>query len=295
MAKILLDLEFTGLDNDFIDDNEVIELKMKNLDNGLTFIKNYRSDKPIGLHARLSHRVERYEGRKFSSQEFIDALVRLHASFEDEFIGFSVTADLAMLAKYEISVSEITDIKDLLILSEHEYTLATEGNGLEECYLCVTGKYPDLQSHCGLNELAIIEELYFEAKKLNQDDYLTVMPWGHCAGMDIDDYVADYRRNADGYRWNNCDVLAASLDDACNRYDEENSYDNDDAYYNDNDDDDDAYSDDASFYERDDAFCVNDDDDNYQSVNDDDSRSIDDSENKPEVMFLVDADASVIN
>lgn len=228
MAKILIDLEFTGLDNDFINDNEIIEVKMKNLDNGLIFIKNYKSEKPIGLHARLSHKVERYEGRAFSNKEFANAMSKINASFDDEFIGFSVSADLDMLAKYDIPIYGITDIKELLILSEHENTLATEGNGLEECYLCVTGKYPDLQSHCGLEELKIIEELYFEAKKLDQGDFLTVMPWGHCAGMPIDAYVEDYRRSADGYRWNNNDILSASLSDACCRYDEERYEDEDD-------------------------------------------------------------------
>lgn len=223
MARILIDLEFTGLDNDFIDDNEVIELKMKNLDNGLTFLKNYNSDKPIGLHARLSHKVERYKGRKFCFDEFQKAIDSICADYDDEFIGFSVTADLEMLDKYGIPISEITDIKNLLIRSKYEYQLATEGNGLEECYLCVTGKYPELESHCGLDELSIIEELYFEARKLDQNELLTVVPWGHCAGMDLYDYVSDYRRNADGYRWNNCDVFASSLNDACDRYDRENS------------------------------------------------------------------------
>jgi len=37
------------------------------------------------------------------------------------------------------------------------------------------------------------------------------MPHGHCAGMPISQYTSNYRRSADGYRYNNSDLLAKSL------------------------------------------------------------------------------------
>lgn len=234
MNKIIIDLEFTGLDNDFIKDNEVIELKMKNLTNGKTFIKNYYSEKRLSAHAQLEHKVERYDGDKFNKMEFIDAMCLIGAEFSDEYIGFSPQMDEKMLQKYGVSIYDIKDIKEMIMLSKHEDRLACEGRGLEECYLIVTGKAPDISSHKGIGELLLIEELYNESINLEQKDHLTVVPWGFAAGMPIEDFVSENRRNADGYRYNNDDIYASALDLYIEREDD---------YYDDDDDDDDWGSD----------------------------------------------------
>jgi hypothetical protein len=38
------------------------------------------------------------------------------------------------------------------------------------------------------------------------------MPWGDYAGVPIRKYVEEERRRADGYRFNNSDLLAVSMD-----------------------------------------------------------------------------------
>lgn len=212
MNKILIDLEFTGLDNSYIKDNEIIQLKMKNLTNGKTFIQNYGSKKELSAHCQLTHKVKRYDNELFSEMCFIEAMTKLNADFNDEYIGFGVSKDLEMLRKYGISIYQITDIRDMFQRTEYEYRMATEGSGLEEMYFIATGRCPDLPDHTGMEELCVIEELYRIVTVLDQKEWLTVMPFGHCSGMPISDYIEDYRRNADGYRYNNSDFLAVSMD-----------------------------------------------------------------------------------
>lgn len=47
----LIDLEFTGLDNSIIDDNEIIQVKILNFNNKKSIIKNFNSKK----NCRLTH------------------------------------------------------------------------------------------------------------------------------------------------------------------------------------------------------------------------------------------------
>lgn len=210
---ILIDLEFTGLDNSYIKDNEIIQLKMRNTANGITFIKNYGSDKALSAHCQLDHGVERYDAEKFSAKSFYEALILLEWSSDQMYAGFGVQKDIEMLRKYGVNLTDIIDIRTKFQLSEHEYRMATEGSGLEEVYFIATGENPNLESHNGLNELLVIEKLWnIISSEMTQKVYLTVMPHGHCAGMPLEEYVTEYRRAADGYRWNNNDLLADSLD-----------------------------------------------------------------------------------
>lgn len=211
MQKIIFDLEFTGLDNTYISDNEVIQLKMKNLSNGKTFFKNFGSKKELSAHCQLEHKVIRYDDVLFSENEFLLALNEIGAELTDEFIGFGISKDIEMLCKYEISIVNKTDIRGLFQRSEHGFQIATEGSGLEEIYFIATGEVPILR-HSDISELYIIEKLYYMSKELNIAPFLFFMPYGHCAGMPISTYVEDYRRAADGYRFNNSDLLADSLD-----------------------------------------------------------------------------------
>lgn len=220
-TKIIIDFEFTGLDNTFIKDNEIIQMKVLNLNSLVSISANYGSTKNISAYGQIAHKVLNYGGIKFSKDKF--ALhVRLvsgntYSGEEEyynmdsfEFIGFSPSQDILMLKKYGIDI-KITDIREQMQLTKHELRMATEGSSLECCYLIATGKYPELKSHDGVDELRIIHELYQEVEKLEKNHTLTVMPHGHCAGMELTQYVDEYRRQADGYRWNNHDLLAESL------------------------------------------------------------------------------------
>lgn len=209
-SKILFDIEFTGLDNSYILDNEIIQVKMKNLSNGETFFKNFGSVKSLSAHCQIEHGVPFYNEDLFSREVFLYALNEIGADLSDEFIGFGISKDLEMLRKYNISLLVTTDIRELFQCSQHEFRIATEGSGLEEIYFIATGKIPVLK-HSDISELSIIEELDFISQTLKLNTHLRYMPFGHCAGMPIHLYVEEYRRAADGYRYNNHDLLSRSM------------------------------------------------------------------------------------
>lgn len=215
MQRIIIDFEFTGLDNSYITDNAIIQMKMKNVDNGYTYIRNYGSDKYLSAHVRLHFTNNiKMEGKPFSKEEFENGIMHITGGDDYELFGFSVSQDKKMLAKYGIIV-EITDIQEWARLQNnklYEYEMATEGHGLEETYMIVTGRNPHLKNHSDIEELLVIEELMDKLERPTRSTY-TVMPWGHCSGMPLDEYIQNYRRAADGYRWNNNDTLALSLDD----------------------------------------------------------------------------------
>ena len=212
--NIILDLEYTGLDNSYEEKNEVIQVKLHNIDNGKYVCRNFKSTKPISAYGKLSHRCQFYEGDMFSKNCFEQMLKEIEALGDKyNYYGFGVDQDIIMLLKYGIDI-DIKDIRTMLQLSEHEVRLATEGSGLEAAYLIVTGKYPELLNHDGLHELKLIVELYEIAITLPQKEFLSVMPHGHCAGMPLSQYVRNYRRAADGYRFHNTDILSASLENA---------------------------------------------------------------------------------
>lgn len=219
---IIIDLEFTGLDNSFITDNEIIQLKMMNAKTRKSICVNFGSKKRILAHPFLSHKTTRYVGaKKFNKERFADALISVCDNQTGRIIyhGFGTKTDMLMLQKYGINY-EIEDIREKLQRTRHEKRMATEGSNLEATFYIVTGRHPGLDNHDGSAELYIIHELYLAAKRLKKHEYLSVMPHGHCAGMPIEQYVDNYRRQADGYRFNNSDILSRSFNNAIETIDE---------------------------------------------------------------------------
>lgn len=210
----IIDIEFTGLDKTFITDNEIIQVKLINTTNGKAILRNFNSKKPLSAHTQLEHRVTKYiDCPYFSDSEFNNMLNEIELEIGNtKFFGFGTAMDIKMLSKYGINI-QIEDIQTKLQRSKFAYRMATEGSSLEATYLIVTGKYPDNINHASIDELNIIYELYKEVKKIKKlHRYMKYVPFGHCAGMKIYDYVGDYRRAADGYRYNNNDEFAKALD-----------------------------------------------------------------------------------
>ena len=206
----LIDFEFTGLDSEFITTNEIVQAKVKNLGTGKSVLGNYSSDRPLTAYVRLTHKVERYPGDKFSSEAFDSLLTEAGCDAATEFWGWSTSEDLKMLRKYGIEI-KIADIQERLRLTdEYETRMAAEGSGLEAVYLLATGEIVEAD-HAGVGELDLIHKLYDVAQSLTPRKHLTVMPYGFARGMRISDYVVKHRRTADGYRYHNSDLLAASL------------------------------------------------------------------------------------
>jgi len=140
-------------------------------------------------------------------------LAQIGLSLDSEFWGFGVEQDVKMLAKYGINIT-INDIRTHFQCTEFAYRMATEGSGLEPTYLIVTGEYPPVISHSDFSEMILIETLFHKIKDYDADTYMSVVPFGHCSGMRISDYVQEYRRQSDGYRYNNSDAFAYALDAA---------------------------------------------------------------------------------
>jgi len=212
----IIDLEFTGLDNSFITDNEIIQVKMINVTNKKSIIRNFNSKKQLSAYAQLEHNVLRYEDcPMFSVNEFTKMLSEINLSIDAEFWGFGIEQDVKMLAKYGCNIS-IKDIRTHYQKTKFAYRMATEGSGLESTYLIINGEYPPTVNHADLSEMYLIEKLFEKMREYEADTYISVVPFGHCAGMSISDYIQKYRRQADGYRYNNSDAFAFALNNAIN-------------------------------------------------------------------------------
>jgi hypothetical protein len=213
-TEIVIDFEFTGLDNTFITDNEIIQVKAKNVETGKTVIRYCDSKKELSAYNFLSHKVKRYENElNFNELVFLATLEQVSGvDHKDvDLIGYGVSQDLLMLSKYGI-ILEIKDIREMMQRSKFELQMATEGSNLEVAFYLATGNIMPNDCHHTIDEIKYIAELYEAVKDLELKEFLTVMPHGHCAGMHLQDYVSGYRRAVDGYRYNNHDLLSKSLD-----------------------------------------------------------------------------------
>lgn len=114
-TKIVIDLEFTGLDNEFIRDNEIVAVHL----DGKTTV--FSTTKKSTAGAICCHGIDNSNATSPFSKEWREANIPTDA----ELIGFGVSSDLAMLRKYDIHVS-ILDVQEEMMLSKHEYRMATE-------------------------------------------------------------------------------------------------------------------------------------------------------------------------
>lgn len=205
--KIIIDLEFNGLPR-YNFTPEINQIKMKNLTNGKSVCQNFKTHNKgfgRGYYGLI-------KGNKlFSQAEFYKLLAIIGASDKDAFYGFSIKTDKELLSSYHIKLSTYIDIQEQLMLKKkYERPMAMGGRSLEFCHYLVTKEVVTVD-HNSADELALIERLFYATRGKKQK-HLTVYPWGEEAGMPLDLYINDNRRRADGYRYNNNDVLATSLD-----------------------------------------------------------------------------------
>ena len=205
--KIIIDFEFNGLPR-YGFQPEINQIKMKNLTNGKSVCQNFKT--------RIKGYGQGYYGlikgnKLFSQAEFYKLLGTIGASEQDAFYGFSIKTDKELLSSYHIKLSTYIDIQEHLMLKKkYERPMAMGGRSLEFCYYLVTKEVVTVD-HNSADELALIERLFYATRGKKQK-HLTVFPWGPEAGMPLDLYINDNRRRADGYRYNNNDILATSLD-----------------------------------------------------------------------------------
>ena len=239
--NIIIDFEFNGLPR-YNFTPEITQVKMKNLTNGKSVCQNFKTHNKgfgRGYYGLI-------KGNKlFSQAEFYKLLDAIDASEKDAFYGFSIKTDKELLSSYHIKLSTYIDIQEHLMLKKkYERPMAMGGRSLEFCYYLVTKEVATVD-HNTADELALIERLFY-ATRGKKNKHLTVYPWGQEAGMPLDLYVDDNRRRADGYRYNNNDILATSLDYYINQA--ETCFFNDE--FTDDDDDDNIVSSDETVEEQ---------------------------------------------
>jgi hypothetical protein len=208
--KIIIDLEFNGLYRyNFVP--EITQVKMKNLTNGLSICKNFKTyKKGVGRPFYGEIKGDVY----FSNKEFEKLLNKIGGTLKDIFYGFSIKTDKRLLASYEIYLGEYQDIQEHLMLKKkYEKEMAYGGRSLEYCYFMITGVVTTVD-HNSIKELELIQKCY-EATRGKKMEYLTIFPWGDDAGTPLEEYCSNNRRRADGYRFNNDDILSSSLDYYC--------------------------------------------------------------------------------
>lgn len=216
MNDILIDFEFTGLPTK-LHKPEICQMLIKNITNGKSCIKNFKTTVPMTASAIVCCGGDptKDAAEYFDLKMFIDTLEEVGASMVDSFWGFGIKTDKNVLMDYDIRLPHYYDIQELLQRSDKEFSIALGGRSLEACYYIITGKIMNT-AHGTTDELDAIEALYQYIDKYIEDNelstYLEYMPWGEYAGVPIRRYVEEERRRADGYRFNNSDLLAASMD-----------------------------------------------------------------------------------
>lgn len=209
--KILIDLEFNGLPRyDFIP--EISQVKMLNLTNSKSICYNYDT---MVKRSEFYGNIQAKKNDFFNKNKFLDLLKEINASLNDAFYGFSIKTDRMLLNHQDIYLKKYLDIQERLMLhKKYEKIMAYEGRSLEFCYFMVTGKKASC-SHNDFSEMEVIKTVYEAAYKGRVMPLLTIFPWGDRAGQPLEEYVQENRRRADGYRYNNFDLLATSLDYYC--------------------------------------------------------------------------------
>lgn len=209
--RIIIDFEFTGLNNSYILNNEIVQFKALNLSNNKTYLKNFKTNIPSTKGAYLKHKIDNsFCQDLFNKDEFILSINSI-SNGDVDLLGWGVELDKKMLLNSKITV-DITDIREMAMFTKYEQELALGGNSLETAYYVITGKEPKIKNHGDVDELFLMKDILEKIDKLEKHRILNFMPYGHCAGMPLEKYVVEYRRQADGYRYNNNDLLSKSLD-----------------------------------------------------------------------------------
>lgn len=208
--KIIMDLEFNGLPR-YNFTPEITQVKLLNLNNGKSICRNFTTKNPGFARAYYGE----IKGKKlFTSRIFKNMLHEIGAKIEDRFFGFSIDTDKEILFNAGITIEYYDDIQWRMRLSNRfEESMAMAGSSLEVCYYFVTGKKITENTHCDIKELDLIYTLYKAAYRGRPLNNLRIYPWGDQAGMPLEEYFLQYRRRADGYRYNNDNPLSYALDE----------------------------------------------------------------------------------
>lgn len=231
--KLIIDFEFTGIDNSVIKDNEIISMSVFNIDTKKKWNYIFNSVKENELGSKLVNWIENSDQiwkEKFSKKLFAD-IVREYCNSEEWFnkedklilYGFWISTDIKMISKYfdieQFYNFEYKDIQDLLRISNSkdirweniEYSMAINWCSLETTYYLVTWK--KLQNHKWTNEVEAIYNIYKKAwiSWVKEETFYKYVPFGVYKWLLISEYVKKYKQNAEWYMKSNKDRLSESI------------------------------------------------------------------------------------
>ncbi len=250
-VNIIVDLEFNCLPR-WNQQAEICKILVLNTNNNKTYTKVFKTEKPISVGSNICMNWSLDNSNAtdlFSENEWYKALSAVLDKEVDENIydeinlfGFGIKTDKEILSTYFRKIDYKYDYYDLsdffrLTSKENELLMCNEGSSLECCYYYINQK-PLNVNHGDDSELEAIYNIYqyvencFINENENCQYRFTIFPFGNFAGMNLVYYCEDHRRQADGYRYNNDDLLALSLNDCIHRieYAEEEEYWDDDDF-----------------------------------------------------------------
>lgn len=237
--KIIIDLEFSGIDCQLYKKNEITQLKMLDIDTLKTVCIDFKTKRN---HKQTRHNYLPKANVVFTKNRFFKELKGfIKGETEIEFIFFGKKQDIYMLEKYDLELTQqsfkkllnihdlkVTDLQELAgCVPKIEKDMILYGRSLEDVYFSIFGKEPNV-NHCDCSELQAMYEIYQHIKTKKISKRMKYYPFGYMKGEKLSEYCMWNRRAADGYRFNNEDLLSSSLTYWINKIDELDDYDYDD-------------------------------------------------------------------
>lgn len=197
MKRIIIDFEFTWLDNSFVKDNEIISMSYADIDTKESKVFYFASKKKNTITSFLKNGItlEEQKGQPLFSKELFDSIIDVENS---EFYGFCIGTDKKMLEKYGISFDYTGDIQSMLRKTKYEEQMALEWRAFETCCYIVLGEIFD-KEHKWTYEVDKLIELFNKAMEYKEDRLLRYVPYGWFAWMLIKDFAKEYPKKALSY------------------------------------------------------------------------------------------------
>lgn len=187
--RIIIDFEFTWLDNSFIKDNEIISMSYFDIDKKISKVFYFSTNKKNTVTSFLKNGIteeDQKDNPLFSKNFFLNTI-----DIENSDIyGFGTSSDKKMLAKYDINFEYKDDIQAMLRKTKYEETIAKEWRSFESCCYIVLNEIFN-QVHKWTYEVDKMYDLFQIATKLREERILKYVPYGGYAWMLIEDFVKE--------------------------------------------------------------------------------------------------------
>lgn len=236
--RLIIDFEFTWLDNKVTQDNEIISMSIINIDTKKKWNYIFDTKKENELWSFLINWISRKDQlwkKKFSDSIFMDILFEYckdknwkfeFNEKEDKLIlyWFWISTDKMMLEKYiknfeKTITKDYKDIQDLIRISnckdirwvDIEFSMAMNWCSIETTYFLLTWK--KIKSHSWTYEIEALLELFKKCDIENVDTtkFYEYVPFWVFKWMKIKDYAFLYERNAFWYMSSNDDRFSDSI------------------------------------------------------------------------------------